>query len=108
MENCLGRLIVIIAVLVVVALGFRFVPAGVYCGFAILGFGTFFVLDRLFSAPLIPHLPWIMWVLWGAVIGLACAFWTLAPVYGLRQQRRLILATPCVLMVIVAVVSFLL
>jgi len=67
------------------------------CGALLL----FTVLDSLFSASLIPGVPWLMWGFWGAVIGGALGFWTLAPVYGLRNKRTLIACAPFAAMLLI-------
>ncbi len=74
---------------------------GTYWLGAVLSVAVFAFLDALFSARATPNAPWMMWVVWGIVVGLAMAFWTIAPVYGLRKQRPLILAVPFALMLLV-------
>ncbi len=108
MEENIGRVIIVIAILVLLIAGFQFLPGGLYWTLAVCGFATHYTLDQLFSAQLIPFAPWLMWIIWGAVIGLALAFWTIAPIYGLREQRRFIMCTPVGLMLVVMVIRLLL
>ena len=108
MEEGIGWTIIVVAILILLIAGFRFLPGGIYWCLAIIGFITFFSLDQLFSAALAPQAPWLMWIIWGAVIGAAFAFWTIAPVYGFRQHRRLIMLSPLGLMAMVAVIRLLL
>ncbi len=61
-----------------------------------------FALDHLFSASIFPQAPWVMWCFWGGVVGAAFGFWTVAPRYGLRHRRPLILLLPFPLMLLVA------
>lgn len=65
---------------------------------------VFTALDELCSAPLIPAAPWVMWMIWGALLGASLAFWTVAPVFGLRKQRPLIGIAPLILMAIVGLI----
>lgn len=104
MEEAISWLIIAILLIVLLILGIRFVPAGAYCVPALLGFATFAALDQLFSAHLIHGAPWLMWTIWGAVLGMSIAFWTIAPVYGIRKRRSAILATPAVLIGLVAII----
>ena len=51
--------------------------------------GHLLAAGRSVQRPPVPGRPfWVLWMLWGALIGaLACGFWTIAPVFGLRKQR---------------------
>ena len=62
-------------------------------------------LDHLFSTRLVPQAPWTMWVFWGGVLGAAFGFWTVAPRYGLRHRRSLILLLPFPLMLLLALLT---
>lgn len=94
--------IMVIGALVVLAIIFGpQLLTGVYWFFAMLAQGAVFFFDNLFSAALVPGIPWLMWVVWGMLIGAALGFWTLAPIYGLRQYRVAILCAPLGLMLLV-------
>jgi hypothetical protein len=104
MEEGIGWIVIVIALLVAIIAGYQFIPGGLYALVTVLGLLLFAALDQLLSAGFFPHAPWVMWCLWGIIMGAAFAFWTIAPVYGLRQQRPLIMATPLTLMVLVALI----
>ena len=108
MEETLGWVIVVIAILVLLIVGLNYLPGGIYWSLAVLGFAVHYSLDQLFSANLIPNAPWLMWIIWGAVIGAAFAFWTLAPIYGIRKQRGYILLAPLAPMLLLMAVRLLL
>lgn len=76
--------------------------------FSTLSYLLCYGFDHLFSARLYPHAPWVMWCLWGGVIGAAFGFWTVAPRYGLRHRRPLILLLPFPLMLLIASIRVLL
>jgi hypothetical protein len=102
MEESIGWIIIVIAVIVLLIAGISYAPAAIYLFLTVLGTLIALLFDQLFSASLLPGAPWVMWLLGGALIGAAFAFWTLAPVYGLRKQRPLILATPFILLLLLA------
>jgi hypothetical protein len=102
MEEAVSWGLVIVAVCIVLPFVFKPLAAILYWVGTTLGVVLFTLLDGLFGARLIPGAPWLMWLLWGALIGAAVGFWTVAPVYGLRKQRPLLLGTPFILMVLVA------
>lgn len=108
MEERIGWLIIIIAIILLFALGIRFFPAGVYSGLAVSGFVLCYVLDQLFSASLLPAAPWVMWAVVGLLTGGCFAFWTIAPIFGMRKQRPLVLLAPVAVILVLAVVRFLL
>lgn len=104
MEEGIAWILLFIALCVAFRFLYGWVLGGLYWLFSALGYFVFGTLDGLFSAPLAPHAPWVMWGVWGAIIGATLAFWTLAPVYGLRKQRAWIAAAPFILMLVVALV----
>jgi len=101
-EEAIAWILVIIALLVVLPFVIRYVVIGIYWFFAAISHQFFGAMDELGSASLIPGAPWVAWLLWGAVIGAALAFWTVAPIYGLRKQRLWIVLLPFVLMAVMA------
>jgi hypothetical protein len=102
LEEAIAWILVVIALLIVLPFVLRYILIGVYWFFAVVSHHFFGVMDELTSAPLIPGAPWVAWLLWGAVIGAALAFWTVAPIYGLRKQRAWIALLPFALMVVMA------
>lgn len=73
---------------------------------ALVGALAYAVGDWLFASGLFGWPGWIMWSFWGLVIGGLLGFWTIAPVYGIRGNRRkLMLVGPTVLMVLLAVLA---
>lgn len=87
----IGFLIVVAAVVWLIGI----VLTTVYWVFASIAFLLLTCFDGLTS---LPSAPAVMWAIWGGVIGAALGFWTIAPVYGVRKFRALILAAPFVLM----------
>ena len=104
MEEAIAWILVIIAVLVVLPFVIQYVLIGIYWFLAAAGYLYFGAMDTLTSAELLPNAPWVMWMLWGAVIGASLAFWTIAPIYGLRKQRVWIAVWPFILMAVMALV----
>jgi hypothetical protein len=80
----------------------NYVGPGLYWFFAVVCTGILAGLDGLFSAALLPRAPWILWAIWGGVLGGVLAFWTVAPVYGLRERRPHLLLAPVGLMLLLA------
>lgn len=104
MEEAIGWGIIIIALVFVLLVGYKVIPVGLYWILAVLGALVFLILDQLFSASLFPRVPWLSYCIGGALIGAAFAFWTVAPIYGLRKQRPLIIAAPFALLVFTALI----
>lgn len=102
MEEAIAWILVIIAFLVALPFILKYILIGIYWFFAVVSHQFFGAMDELSSASLIPGAPWVMWLIWGAVIGAALAFWTLAPIYGLRKQRAWIALAPFLLMAVMA------
>lgn len=102
MEELIAWILVVIALLVVLQFTLGYVLIGLYWFVAVVASLFISSLDTLFSASLVPGLPWLMWVIWGALIGAALAFWTIAPIFGQRRRRALILAAPFGLMLLIA------
>ena len=98
MDTALSWVLVAVALIVLLSVVIRPLLSGLYWFFAVFSQGTFGVLDRFFLGDLLPIAPWFCWLFWGAVIGAVCGLWTLAPVYGWRKQRPLILAAPFMLL----------
>ena len=105
-----GVIWLVLGIIFLFALPFIIRPlfAAIYALLAALGMILFTALDELCSASLIPAAPWLMWMLWGALIGAALAFWTMAPVFGLRKHRSLIGVAPLILMALLGVVRMML
>ncbi len=53
-------------------------------------------LDTITGGAALPIAPWIAWTVWGAVMGGALGYWLVAPSYGERENRPLILLVPLV------------
>ena len=70
-----------------------------------LSFGVLLSVDWLVGARLTPGTPAIMWAIWGAILGGTLAFWLVAPIYGLRKMRPLIVAAPLLLMGAIALLA---
>ena len=104
MEELVAWILAGAAVLILLPFVFRWVLAGLYWFLVVLGWGSYFTLDQFFNAHFFPAAPWVMWMLGGALIGGALGFWTLAPIYGLRQYRRLIALAPFILLALVMIV----
>ncbi|MHB0938569.1 MAG: hypothetical protein ACYDCO_17080 [Armatimonadota bacterium] len=102
MEEAIAWILVVIAFLVALPFILKFILIGGYWFFAVVSHQFFGIMDEMTNAPLIPGAPWVMWLIWGAVIGAALAFWTIAPIYGLRKQRLWIVLLPFVLMAVMA------
>jgi hypothetical protein len=101
MDTALSWVLVIIALVVLLSVAIRPMLAGLYWFFSVLSQGAFAFLDRFFLADLLPAIPWLLWLFWGAVIGAACGLWTLAPIYGWRRHRPLIIAAPFALLLLI-------
>jgi len=52
------------------------------------------LLDVATGAQALPIAPWIAWTIWGTAIGGALGYWLVAPSYGQRANRALILIAP--------------
>ena len=105
MEGLFGW--VVIAVIVIILLNAFIHPilAGIYWLLMIISTWCFIFLEWWCSARVLPYCGWVLWMFWGAMIGAAWAFWTLAPVYGLRAWRPLIALAPFLLMTLIAIVA---
>ncbi len=101
MDTALSWVLVIIALIVLLSVAIRPLLSALYWFFAVVSQGAFAFLDRFFLADLLPAVPWLFWLIWGAVIGAACGLWTLAPIYGWRQHRPLIIAAPFALLLLI-------
>lgn len=109
MEEIIIWVIIIIAIIILLfPLMLKYILPGIYCALAIAAFYLFWLLDQLFSAQIFPNLPYLSWVIAGALIGMAFAFWTVAPRFGLREQRPLILLTPFMFIILTALLRLLL
>lgn len=104
MEEAVIWMIIALFVCIIGVAAHHLIIPGIFWFIAILSLTIFTILDTVFSASLIPHAPWVMWCIWGIVLGGAFGFWTIAPVYGLRKNRPLILLVPVGLMTIVALI----
>ena len=56
------------------------------------------VLDTATGAQVLRGAPWVMWTLWGAIFGAALGYWLVAPLYGHRENRVLLLVLPLLAM----------
>jgi len=102
--------LIIIGAIVLIVLPFIFtmmIP-GLYWALAMFAIFVFIGLDYALGASLFPRYPWIMWFVWGGIIGATFGFWTVAPIYGLREYRRLIFLAPFLLIVVVTLLRLLL
>lgn len=107
MEELIAWILVIAAVVIVLPFIIHWVIAGLYCFLAAVGWGSYFTLDQFFNAAFIPSAPWVMWMIAGGMIGAALGFWTLAPVYGLRRYRLLIVLAPFFLTTVIMMIRLL-
>lgn len=55
-------------------------------------------LDTATGAQALRGAPWLMWTLWGAVFGGSLGYWLVAPLYGQRENRALLLLGPLLAM----------
>lgn len=55
-------------------------------------------LDTATGAQVLRGAPWVMWTLWGAIFGGALGYWLVAPLYGHRENRALLLIWPLLAM----------
>jgi len=101
-EEAIAWILVAIAFLVALPFILRYLLIGGYWLIVAISHQFFGIMDELSNAPLLPGAPWVMWLIWGAIIGAALAFWTVAPIYGLRKQRLWIVLLPFVLMEVMA------
>lgn len=99
-----GVWVVVIILGILLLIFIRQVVGVLYAALVSLSFATFWLLDELCSARLLPAAPWLLWMFWGALIGATLGFWTIAPVFGLRKQRSLIAISPLILMALVGLV----
>jgi hypothetical protein len=103
MPVVLGALLILFgALLLLVLLGL--VISGFFAGAASLALSIFAGLDYAFGATALPGAPWLAWLVWGGLIGACLGFWTLAPVYGYRNARPLIIAAPFILLALLTAV----
>jgi hypothetical protein len=97
-----GVVIILVIILLVYLVGalFRvlgYLLAGLYTVLAALGTALLAGLDALFSAPLFAGHPEVGWAIGGLLIGAGVGAWTIAPVYGLRRARPIVLILPLLL-----------
>lgn len=90
-------ILLILYVLVAVLQLAVYVLAGLYTALAVLGGALLAALDSLFSARLVEGVPEAGWMFAGALLGAGVGAWTIAPVYGLRRARPLLLILPVLL-----------
>ena len=102
MEEAIAWILIIIALLVALPFVIKYILIGIYWFISVVAYLFFGLMDELTSAPFLPAAPWAMWLIWGAMIGAALAFWTVAPIYGLRKYRAWIVAAPFLLMTLIA------
>ena len=108
MEEIFIWVIIIIAIIILLLpVMLKYLLPGIYSALAIIAFYFFWLLDQLFSAQFFPSLPYLGWVISGVLIGTAFAFWTVAPRFGLREQRPLILLSPFLLILLTAMIRLL-
>lgn len=96
-------LVCLVAIHGLVGAGFTIIPI-LYFALANLAYEIYGALDQVFSTALLHQIPWFMWMFWGALIGAALGFWTLAPIFGWRQHRRWIIASPFIFMALLQLV----
>jgi hypothetical protein len=87
----IGMLVAAVVALILLVL------AMVWCVLVVAAWGLVAVTDLVFSAQLAPDAPWLPWAVCGAVLGGAVGFWSIAPVYGWRRGRPLLLVVPLLL-----------
>lgn len=56
-------------------------------------------LDVATGGAALPIAPWIAWTVWGTVVGGALGYWLVAPAYGQRANRALILLAPVLVLI---------
>lgn len=106
--GCLGAILglaVVGFVIYIVIIAVLYVLAGAYCILIAAIMALIALLDSMMSAGFFAQLPAVMWAVWGAIVGGALAFWTIAPLYGLRKLRPLIAGAPFALMGVVALLA---
>ncbi len=74
-----------------------------YTALAVIGSVLLAGLDLLLVPRQLSGMPWAAWAGWGALAGTMAGFWTVAPVYGLRRLRPvLLLLTPVAMLAVCA------
>ena len=71
----------------------------------ILGCAVMVAADFAFLADMVAHHPWVGWSVAGFIIGAFVGFWTIAPIYGLRRYRPVILILPLLCIAIVGLIN---
>lgn len=67
---------------------------------------TVTTLDVITGARLIPGAPWLVWMVWGGIFGGCLGYWLIAPLYGLKENRALVMAAPAVAMLLAALLTW--
>ncbi len=96
MEIAIG----IAVVALIVLLGIYVIP-GIYWFAAQISFHFFYFFDALFSANYFTGIPWFAWGIAGGLIGASIAFLSVAPRYGMRKKKLLILLSPLIIILII-------
>lgn len=87
-------------VALIVLIGIYVIP-GIYWFLAQVSFHFFYYLDSLFSANFFTGIPWFAWGIAGGLIGASIAFLSVAPRYGMRKRKILILLAPFVIILFI-------
>src|SRR5687768_2520729 len=104
-----GVLIILLLVLLIYVLGALmhlavYVLAGLYAFLPVLGAALTAGFDALFSARLFAGHPEVGWAIGGMILGVGVGAWTIAPVYGLRRARPVLLVLP--LLILFAIMTY--
>lgn len=97
MEELVGWLIGIVIVAALIFFAVAYALAAVFCLLVVIGWLVMVLGDHAVGAGALPMAPWIPWAIAGGLLGAALGFWTMAPVYGLKKKRPLIVAAPVVI-----------
>lgn len=63
-------------------------------------------LDTAVGARALTYAPFLIWAFWGGVFGGALGYWLIAPVYGDRDNRVMVLILPVFIMIVCAFLSW--
>lgn len=102
MEELVVWLIGIIAVIALVVYAVAYALAAVFCLLVGIGWLVMAIGDHAVGAGALPTAPWIPWAVAGGLLGAALGFWTMAPVYGWKNRRPLIVAIPVIIILCIA------